>query len=233
MFKRRARTDGAPRRNTYLIAIMAMGAIVTAVGGTGIFAVFTDRATTSTNTVESGTRPKAADIQLAVGIPSPGNAFGCSTFEENLTTQLWSEGNLQPGDAREKYICVKNNGAASVNIAMSVSDLVSIETQCSGDEASVDLTCGSPGAGELESVLQVKVQGYDCGDSTPTGPIGPTAFNGMVSTPFAVTPDPLPSGAVGCAGLIVIYDSSTPEATIQAVQSDQVSWKFAFDATAL
>jgi predicted ribosomally synthesized peptide with SipW-like signal peptide len=46
-------------------AIMAIGVVVTLLGGTGIFAVFTDRAETGKGSVTSGELPHAADLQIA------------------------------------------------------------------------------------------------------------------------------------------------------------------------
>jgi hypothetical protein len=234
MFRWRARASEVPRKNTYLAAVMVLGLVLTLVGGTGIFAVFTDRATQGTNTIDSGARPRAADIQLAVGTPVAGGGFSCGAFEEDLTTPLWTVVDLQPGDSHERYLCAKNNGAAGFMATLSVIDLVNKDSLCTGDESTVDATCGTgTGAGQLASVLEVKVNGYDCGDSSLQGTMGPTGFSAMASTPFSVSPDPLPAGEVGCVGISVAYASSTPEASIQAAQSDGVSWKFAFDVAAV
>jgi hypothetical protein len=136
------------RRNTYLLSVVVVGAIVTTVGGTGIFAVFTDRATQGPNTVQSGARPRAADIQIATADFVAGAAADCGTFQENITTALWTAANMQPGDTERHYMCVKNNGAAAFTTTLSVIDMTSSDPLCTGDEASVDPGCGpSPLAG--------------------------------------------------------------------------------------
>jgi hypothetical protein len=48
------------------VATIGLGSLVTLMGGTGIFAVFTDRATTGTSKVDSGARASAADLKIAL-----------------------------------------------------------------------------------------------------------------------------------------------------------------------
>ena len=59
-------------RHTLRITIV-LGMLVTLLGGTGIFATFTDRATGGQATVSSGARPKAAE-RLRVGHHPPEGA---------------------------------------------------------------------------------------------------------------------------------------------------------------
>src|SRR3954471_5430377 len=64
----RPRRPGSGRynmRRPALVTIIVLGSVVTLVGATGIYAEFTDRATTGTNTATSGERPRAADLAQA------------------------------------------------------------------------------------------------------------------------------------------------------------------------
>ena len=71
-------------RHTLRITIV-LGMLVTLLGGTGIFATFTDRATTGTSTITSGERPKAADLQIAAANPDTSTGvFNCGTYADDL-----------------------------------------------------------------------------------------------------------------------------------------------------
>jgi hypothetical protein len=207
-----------------------MGAIVTTVGQAGIFAVFTDRATQGPNTIESGSQPRAADLQI-------GELIGdtCSGLQDDLGTALWNITSLQPGDAVYRQICLKNNGAASVTLSFTAIDMVESDTQCTGDEQTVDPACGGGlGQGQLASLLQVDYQVDRNCDSviTPDEIDGSHGLFGLTSVPL-VDGTGLFGGLTACVGLTVRYPSSTTMDVVQAAQTDGVSWKFAFDATAI
>ncbi len=220
------------RRNTYLVAIMVMGAIVTTVGGTGIFAVFTDRAVQGTNTINSGARPSAADIQIASASVDQTNVVQCGPFQDNLTTQIWTVSNVQPGDSALRYMCLKNNGAADFDASLAVLDMVNSDNTCTGDEATVDTNCGTGvGAGQLGDSLHVMVYGADCATAGIGNGTG-TYLGSMAVQAGQFTQAPIPAGATRCLAIDVSYPSSTLESTVQAAQSDSVSWKFAFDVAA-
>ena len=225
------------RRQT-LVAIMALGAVVTLIGSAGIFAVFSDRATTGTNTVTSGERASAADLQIASWPSAPG-FLDCGAYQEDLATGLFDLSNVQPGFSSTiagtlpTMVCLKNVGTAALLVTGSVIDLTDIETGCTGDEAVAgDATCGvTPGiqtAGELSGVLQASLKPASCLDGSPY----PSA-----AQPFALTtPTPVDLGSLGpgdvaCIAVIVSYPGGTSETLAQIAQSDQVTWRFAFDGT--
>ena len=99
--------------NRTLLSIMVLGAVITMVGGTGIFAVFSDRALVGNNDVDSGALASAADIQVAVASVDGDFVFECGTYQEDLTLPLWSMSDVQPGDSESQYLCVKNVGSAA------------------------------------------------------------------------------------------------------------------------
>lgn len=203
------------------MAVMALGAVVTLLGGTGIFAVFSDRATTGTNSVESGALPRAADVQIA--LYSSGE---CQTFSEDLTTGLFDASGVQEGYGVSSPLCVKSVGSADVALSMTVIDLTDSETGCTGDEAAAgDATCGS-GVGELSSALSVGVFRFDC--ETGAGSI-PERDWLNASTTKNVALGPVQPGEVACVAADVGYGHNVPELTQQVAQSDRATWRFAFD----
>jgi len=223
------------RRNTYLWSVIVVGAIVTAVGGTGIFAVFTDRATqVLPNTVESGAEPKAADIQIAIFGEVAGEL--CGPFQENLATPLFNVVNVRPGNTHQNTVCLRNNGSANVSLTASVLDLTQSDPQCTGDEQAIDPQCGQPGSGQgqLADALQIDFQETDCLAGAPVGSEQSYGLAALASTPGAVgSATGLLAATTTCLRITVRYPSTSPVNTVQAAQSDQVSWRFAFDATAL
>jgi hypothetical protein len=203
------------------MAVMALGAVVTLLGGTGIFAAFSDRAKTGTSSVESGALPHAADLQI--GSYSSGT---CGDFVEDLTTDLLFATDVQEGYGVSIPLCLKSVGSADVTLSMTVIDLTDSETGCTGDEGEAgDTTCGS-GVGELSSALSVGVFRFDCGTGS-----GTTAdrdwLNASTTKNFAL--GPLQPGEVACVAADVAYGRNVPELTQQVAQSDRATWRFAFD----
>lgn len=223
------------RRNTYLWSVMVVGAIVTAVGSTGISAVFRDRATQGANTIESGPQPRAADLQIGQFV-----AGSCSGMQDDLTTALWNVANMQPGGAVQRDLCLMNNGATSASVRLAAIDVVESDAQCTGDEQAVDPACGGGlGQGQLASAVQVEyATDMDCdtvignnGTGDLVGVLGSLGVGGS----FAVltTDSGLPAGSTMCVSLTVRYPSDTSVDLVQAAQTDGVSWKFAFDAESI
>jgi hypothetical protein len=221
------------RRNTYLWSVMVVGAVVTAVGGTGIWAVFSDRATQGTNTIESGSQPRVADLQVGEFV---GEA--CSGLSDDLATALWSVSSMQPGDVVVRNICLKSNGAAAVSVRLAAIDIVEGDAQCTGDEQIVDPACGGgPGQGQLANALQVEyATDMNCDGIIGTlgDQVGVLGTLGVGSSFAVLSPvSGLAAGFTMCVQLAVRYPSETSVDLVQAAQTDSVSWKFAFDAQSI
>ncbi len=225
--------------------VMVLGMLITLIGGTGIFATFSDRATTADNTVTSGSRPKAADLRIEKAAPDPTTGQidcnadqGAVAFDEDdLSTGLYSATNVQPGtDIGSTYICLKNVGAAPLTLTASVIDLSDLDVDCTGDEAaSGDTTCGLdatqlPRAGELGPLLEVEFNETGCPTGSFLAPYTP-ATPLTDTTGVTWTPQPLAPDNVACVRIDVRYPTpSTIDA--QLAQSDKVLWRFAFDGVA-
>jgi hypothetical protein len=219
-----------------LASTMTLGLVITAMGFTGIFAEFTDRTTTGTNTEESGEQSRTADLQIAI------DDFGdCSaaTFTENLETGLFDVTGLVPGATsfQSKYICLRNAGTAALALTVSAMDVVETETGCTGDEqAAGDATCGTAGIGdgELGSVLILDIQRYDCVGGTTVAVVRTTVAD-LDATPGEM--GTIEAGGDACLHVQTyipnpgVSEDFTSEA-LQQAQSDKIQWRIAFDGTA-
>lgn len=211
-------------RRRLLLCATALGAVIAVMGGTGIFAVFTDRATTGTNTVTSGARPKAADLQIA----STGTSYNdCQTFSEDLATGLVTMTDAQPLSKQITHVCLKNVGASELTLSVKAIDLTDSEAGCTGDEAAAgDTTCGT-GAGEISDIIAVNARSIDCATGA-AGPIGGQWLSVLPGNPMSL--GTVASGAQACARIEVTYAPLNTTANQQLLaQSDTATWRFAFD----
>ena len=213
--------------------IMVLGALVTLLGGTGIFAVFNDQAVGGENSATSGSRQSAADLMIATASVTSGNV-SCGTFVENTTTPQIVAADLQPSSTNIAigYACLRNVGAAPLTVLALADRVTDIDTGCTGDEAeSGDLTCGSNGQGELSPALMADIAVVNCTGATTISSRSDT-LSRLGSSPMAVGTSPVAAGAVVCLRLSITYPSTTSEATVQVAQSDTVTWNYLFEGTA-
>jgi hypothetical protein len=221
------RDRGWLTRRPVLMTIMALGMVVTLAGANGVFAVFTDRATTGTNSATSRAEARSADLQIATGtlVPEDGS-ITCGTFVENLASGIITATDMVPlGDDVHAFVCLKNVGSRSLDVTTSVIDLFDTDPQCTGDESEVD-SCGTGEFGELSGVLHVFLSTSDC--VTPGSSLGNTTLDTMVSTPFSL--GSVASGALLCVHVDIQDQAQGDDVAI--TQSDTATWKFAYDGTA-
>jgi predicted ribosomally synthesized peptide with SipW-like signal peptide len=218
--------------------VIVLGVLVTLLGGTGIFAVFSDRATTGSNDVTSGELGHAADLQIATAAVEGGTVL-CGTYSDDLATGFFSLTDLQPsvGDAYRGHFCLKNVGSSAVNLMASTIDLSDVDSACTGDESAFgDTTCGGDQAGELSDNLVAAIAELDCDTAAYAGQTGAASLSALAS------PVGLPVGGIvgrqagdlnpgqtACYFVELRYPNSTAEVDIQLAQSDTVTWRFAFD----
>lgn len=231
-------------RHALRITIL-LGVLITLVGGTGIFAVFTDRATAGENSVTTGERPRAAELKIAT--PSEEGAMcapATTSWADDTETAQFTAGSLQPGqDLAPAYLCLMNAGSASLVVHASAIDLVDADVACTGDEAAAgDLTCGldandAPQAGELSAALQITIERVGCED--PSVLLGAASSNTLdqFSSMFVylapgATGAPLAPDEIACLRLQASYPAPASEDVAQRAQSDRATWRFAFDAEA-
>lgn len=214
------------QRRPLLTTIMALGCVMTLAGVTGVFAVFTDRAMTGTNSFESEDLGQSADLQIAIGEPSL--PVDCGGFDDHLLSDVLSIADVPAGQfAVTEWMCVRNVGSSSVGVTAAVIDAIDVDTGCTGDEAAEDPTCGGDAGGELAPRLAVAITTMDCVDNASTTILGPVSFASLSSTPaplFTLAPS-----TMMCVRMSVSYEADDAEALVS--QSDTVSWRFAFDGT--
>jgi len=226
---------------THLRVVIVLGALITLLGGTGIFAVFSDRATTGTASVTSGARAAAANLLIALA--GPDATTGGVTCDpdhntivdahDDLVGPLFTATNLVPGgSAAVLYLCLVNAGSGVLDGTATVIDLTDVEQGCTGDEATVD-SCNQPGdPGELSPLILIDIDRLACGDR---------AFQaGDTDSPASYATSPWQwTGAAGMAPSDVVclrinsrYRADVTESQAQRAQTDTATWRFAFDAVA-
>lgn len=233
-------------RRSVLLTLAALGALVSLIGGAGLFSALTDTARTGTNSAESAPLAASADIQLATATVVPGpsgeNLIQCGTFSENLTSGLFTVTGVTPGYSSEPpvtYLCISNVGSQAVSLSMGADELVEVDYACTGDESLAgDLTCGSDavgndGVGELGSVLMSGFRGHPTCNPAVSDGANMHTLDGLSTTPVVSPSGSLGPGIGSCFSVWVEYPTTAPTAAQQRAQSDRVTWRFRFDATAL
>lgn len=218
-------------RRSALLTLAALGAVVSFIGSTTLFAALTDPARTGTNSAESSALAASADIQLAPGTENAG-ATDCGTFSEDLTSAFHELTAFDPGDFTPitRY-CIRNVGSQPVTVSALADELTDVDFACTGDEAlHGDTSCGADGLGELSRVVQVGYVQFDSCTSSNSLSTGPFLKNS------ALTPQSLGSLALGetrCFGTSLHYSpSNSTIAEQQVAQSDRATWRFRFSAQA-
>lgn len=217
--------------------VIVLGVLVTLLGGTGVFAVFTDRATTGTNSVTSGSLGRAADIQIAAAAMNQMQTIDCVdddgdgiVFDENLVSAPIEANSLQPGmSIGPKFVCLQNVGSSAVALKVSTIDIRNEDLGCTGDEAAAgDTDCQPMDPGELLGALKVRTDVWGCDTSSVTS----TTTRDLAQFGEVDIATALPPGQQTCVAFTVQYPSDAPANLVQQAQSDRVQWRFAFDATA-
>jgi len=211
---------------------MALGLVITAMGATGIYAVFSDRATTGTNSASSGTQARTADLQIGTSVQGD---CADATFVEDLATGVIDVADMQPGGSPQvRYLCIRNVGTARLALTVSAIDLVNTETGCTGDEeASGDLTCGTAGIadGELGSVLIAGIVPVDCTSQAIEGVVVAQPLDSLTTGVGFTGLDPDDVLCIRTAVTMPPAGGDVTSDSLQRAQSDKVEWRFAFDGT--
>lgn len=214
-------------RRPLLLTLTILGAVLGLIAGTGVFAALTDTADSGLNQVASPALDGSADLQLGTEIG------GVCTFEENLTTPWFDYGpNVEPGFYDTVYVCLRNVGSQTVAVTAGVVDLHDLEVDCTGDESDFDLTCGADAPGELAPSLVTWLEQVECGTNGVVVPGSATpggSLTTLAATPVTILP--LGPDEAVCYSVRIERNDATPE-TLQAQQSDVVTWRYRFTAQA-
>ena len=225
-------TGRGSMRRPLLATVIALGGVITLAGTTGVFAVFTDRATTGTNTFATKDLPRAAELKIATGPIAVGETWtvDCGTYADDLETGLVTLTDATPGGGfATDFVCVKNAGSQTVDVTTSAIEVSDLDTGCTGDEGVVDATCGEDTndveqTGELSPLVDVAMHVADCQDANQPGSVIGTLANLSDAPVTSLSP-----GETICVKYSVDYNPTEAEAN--TAQSDTVTWRFAFDGT--
>lgn len=213
-------------RRRVLVTIAALGGVVTLLGLTGLIAPNTDRAQTGTNRANSSEVPVTIDLQLA----TLDGVTGCGPFSDDLTSGLHSVTDFQPGMSHQAFFCIRNVGTGTASLSASTVNVRNTELACTGDEALYDATCVPGQSGELSRWLTVGFSRIiDC-QAAWSGTWVNSTVERMQTTPAAFDASwNLRADDTKCFAADLRYDPSTPSASQQAAQTDEVTWQYAFD----
>ncbi len=222
-------------RRSILLTLALLGALVSVVGGLGLFAALNDTAVTGTNAAESGSLTASADIQLATATaPAEGSTqIQCGTFADNLATAIFDVADVGLGYTSETvYVCVKNAGSQTITLSMDATELSDVETDCTGDEAlNGDTSCGDQLAGELSGVLSTRAQTHAMCEVFAPNDEPAVGLGSLVTTPASFAQG-LGPGQTACIGIVLTYPGDTSAVLVQKAQSDRVTWRYRFNAAA-
>ena len=213
-------------RRSVLLSWLVVGAALSLISGTGLFASLSDTARTGTNVVDTQALQGSADLKIATAsYTDPG--VGCEGFSDDLTSPLIEFTNQVPGAFNQDgyYYCLQNAGSQTVNLTATAVEVTDTELACTGDEDLYDTSCSVPDVGELSSVVRISFYGVNCVDGTDdTPPNAQDTVAHMASVP--VTFGTLSPATTRCFRSAVFTNG--PPNVVQASQTDRVTWRFAF-----
>jgi hypothetical protein len=217
-------------RRSILFTFIALGAIITGLSGTGLFAALSDTASTGNNRVETAAMASSADLQLATATGNVGSPYACGTFQENLSTGLFTVQNASSTYSSFARACLRNVGSAPVAVTTAVNLVSDTDVACTGDEAAMgDTTCGGDQAGELGSTIETAVWKQDCATGSGVNDMGGwRTITGF--TPVTNIGTIAPNQTV-CIHFALDY-FTPPVAKKTLAQSDEVTWQWTFTGQA-
>jgi hypothetical protein len=219
--------ERARRRRPLLLSLTATGAVVGLLAVAGVFAVSTDRATTGQNRFETEEFFELPDFDLVVAQRAPDGT--CGEFSDDLLTGIMDatvDGDASLADPVEASICLKNAGAEAGEASVMAIDVVDRDLACTGFEAEVDVTCGDDQEGELSSALSARFEACD----DPEGMSMSLAFAFLVDDPQSLG-TLAPGETLALCFEAEESDNDIPgvEGRNRSAQSDELTWRFAFD----
>ena len=209
--------DGARRRRPLLISLSALGTVTALLGGVGIFADAFDRSTTGQNSIETSAYEEL-DLQMAA-VDADGQ---CGTFSDDLATGVIT---MESGEETALAdVCLRNIGERSGSVRMGLLDLVDSDPACSGEEGTIDPTCGGDQQGELSEVATTAASG--CRTDPYGFATGALTFDALASGGTELADLAAGETLVVCLGASSITDDPLQR---RLSQTDRLTWRYAFD----
>lgn len=153
----------------------------------------------------------------------------CGDLEDSLPALVASTG-LAAGDvAGDVTVCVANTGEEDVLLTLRATDLVELDSRCTGEEATVDATCGWARRGELGPALLQELGVGSC----PAPGVAPALARRLteLAAGSLVLFERLREQQLVCVRLRLRYEPPSAAAAV-ASQSDRTFWRYAFTGTA-
>jgi hypothetical protein len=225
------------------LAVIGLGAALSLLLGTGLFALASDSVTSTGNKARSGTFTSTTAQDLKVARvpfdPTDASTSDCAnaTYSDGpLTALINPAGNINVSldtinsDSQNDVLCVKNAGSAAGRIRVVFDNVVETEVgACEASEAAAgDASCQDGQAGELASVL---TPGFAEGPNE-TGLCDPlqTYFSSWQGTGQVLAPHVVP-GAF-CVWILETHTDldpvTSPEEQRLRAQTDMVQWDISF-----
>jgi hypothetical protein len=175
------------------------------------------------HSVDTPARARPVDLQLAVA-----GLAGCGTFSNDLTTPVLS-GTATEGAGQGLYICLQNTGGSAnqpITVKASATDVSDIDTDCTGQEADFDTTCGNDGAGEASPVLNLFYAELDCSTLTVKTDFTCLPFSQPINDVTIINNEA--AGTPRCFDFGFYHGFAPDEIAEQAGQSDTLSFTIKF-----
>lgn len=208
-------------RRPVLVSTLSFGLAMRLAAFAGVFAVFTDQASTGTNRFETATLPDAVDLKLAEH-PNPGT---CQQFVDDLETPFFvvTSATPSPNAVFTDYFCLQNFGTMPATVSFSAVDVFDTEMDCTGDEAEAgDATCEADAPGEISDQLLINIPVTSCAGG---GADNHQATLGSLQTTPVVLEVVQPGE---CRLLIPNWTYNPTGAAALVAQSDQVTFRLVF-----
>lgn len=190
----------APRR-----LVVAAGAALIVMGAIG--------------TAASARDPDVPDLKVAIRTDA-----GCGPFEDSLPPVI-ADTATAGATVADVTLCVQSVDATGRSLTLGVEELVDLDAACTGDEASVDASCGADGVGELSGSLVQLLGAEPCRRNPRPDTEWQRSLPELSATPLQLTRR-LHEDRLFCVRLVLRYEPDD-EARVTS-QSDRTSWRYSF-----
>lgn len=211
------------------ITLIALGAAVSLLLGSGLLALASDSVVSEDNSVSSGTF--AHDLKAARSTTADGCAG--ATYSDGPFTALISDGqiDLVSGEGvatQPDYFCLRNAGTTTARLEVTFQSAVDSEVgPCLETEAAAgDTSCVDGEAGELRPVLNASFNS-EVASTSPSCTGLSTSFGGFEGAPKLMDPDIGPD-EICILKLFVFQDVFASETENLQAQTDRVQWDIVF-----
>lgn len=171
-------------------------------------------------TAASARDPDQPDLKIAIRTDA-----GCAGFTDSLPPLVIDAAASAGGSVADVTICVQSADASGRFLTLVVQELVNVDPACTGDEASVDASCGEGALGELSDSLVQLVGVKPCRRNPRPDTIWERSLSELSANPLLLARR-LHEDRILCVRLVLRYE---PDAAASVVsQSDRATWRYSF-----